>query len=253
MKHIKKYIFVIVLLAIVGLGFTYREPILRAIRGDAYVDSQILSQQLERALNSDAQAFPQLNNKVAQDEAEVVLHTSKGDITAKLFPTLAPKAVENFLTHAKNNYYDGLTFHRVINEFMIQGGDPKGDGTGGESIWNEGFAVEPTPFLYNIRGALSMANTGEDNSNGSQFFIVQNDQDQSSKLSPTGYPQPIIEAYKNGGYPAGDTNYTVFGQVISGMDIVDSIASVETNEANKPNEDITITSVEVVKDYNFNS
>lgn len=251
MKHIKKYISLIIILALAGLGFTYREQIMRSIRGDAYVDNQILSKQLEKALKSDASAFPQLNDQVGKDEAEVILHTSKGDITVKLFPTLAPKASENFLKHAKDKYYDGLAFHRVINEFMIQSGDPKGDGTGGESIWNEGFAVEPNPFLYNIRGALAMANTGQANSNGSQFYIVQNDQDQSSKLSPTGYPTPIIDAYKKGGYPAGDTKYTVFGQVIKGMDIVDSIAGVETNESGKPNEDITVTSVEVVKDYQF--
>ena len=101
-----------------------------------------------------------MSDKVSKDEAEVILHTSKGDITVKLFPTLAPKASENFLKHAKDKYYDGLTFHRVIKDFMIQSGDPKGDGTGGESIWKKGFAVEPTPFLYNIRGALAMANTG---------------------------------------------------------------------------------------------
>ncbi len=100
---------------------------------------------------------------------------------------------------------------------MIQSGDPKGDGTGGESIWKKGFAVEPTPFLYNIRGALAMANTGAKNSNGSQFYIVQNKDDQSKQLGNAGYPKPIIDAYKKGGYPAGDTKYTVFGQVIKGM------------------------------------
>lgn len=252
MKHIKKYILLIIVLVLAGLGFTYREKIMRAVRGDAYVDAQIFSKQLEEAKESDASAFPQLNDKVGKNEAEVILHTTKGDITVKLFPTLAPKASENFLKHAKDKYYDGLTFHRVINEFMIQSGDPKGDGTGGESIWKKGFGLEPTPYLYNIRGALAMANTGAENSNGSQFYIVQNDQDQSSKLSPEGYPKPIIDAYKKGGYPAGDTKYTVFGQVIKGMDVVDSIASVETNASGKPNEDVTVTSVEVVKDYKFN-
>ena len=137
-----------------------------------------------------------MSDKVAKDEAEVILHTSKGDITVKLFPTLAPKASENFLKHAKDKYYDGLTFHRVIKDFMVQSGDPKGDGTGGESIWKKGFAVEPTPFLYNIRGALAMANTGAKNSNGSQFYIVQNKDDQSKQLGNAGYPKPIVDAYK---------------------------------------------------------
>ena len=143
MKNIKKYIPLIIILVIAGLGFVYRENISRAVRGDAYVDNKIFTKQLEKAQKSGKEAFPQLTDKVGKDEAEVILHTSKGDITVKLFPTLAPKASENFLKHAKDKYYDGLTFHRVIKDFMIQSGDPKGDGTGGESIWKKGFAVEP--------------------------------------------------------------------------------------------------------------
>lgn len=196
MKNIKKYIPLIIILVIAGLGFVYRENISRAVRGDAYVDNKIFTKQLEKAQKSGKEAFPRLTDKVGKDEAEVILHTSKGDITVKLFPTLAPKASENFLKHAKDKYYDGLTFHRVIKDFMIQSGDPKGDGTGGESIWKKGFAVEPTPFLYNIRGALAMANTGAKDSNGSQFFIVQNKDDQSKQLGNAGYPKPIIDAYK---------------------------------------------------------
>ena len=148
MKNIKKYIPLIIVLVIAGLGFAFRENIARAVRGDAYVDNKIFTKQLEKAQKSGKDAFPQLSDKVGKDEAEVILHTSKGDITVKLFPTLAPKASENFLKHAKDKYYDGLTFHRVIKDFMVQSGDPKGDGTGGESIWKKGFAVEPTPFLY---------------------------------------------------------------------------------------------------------
>lgn len=95
-----------------------------------------------------------------------------GTIKAVLFEEDAPKTVENFITHAEEGYYDGLTFHRVIQDFMIQGGDPNGDGTGGESIWGEPFEDEFTDNLWNFRGALSMANSGKD-TNGSQFFIVQ--------------------------------------------------------------------------------
>ena len=251
MKNIKKYIPLIIILVIAGLGFVYRENISRAVRGDAYVDNKIFTKQLEKAQKSGKEAFPQLTDKVGKDEAEVILHTSKGDITVKLFPTLAPKASENFLKHAKDKYYDGLTFHRVIKDFMIQSGDPKGDGTGGESIWKKGFAVEPTPFLYNIRGALAMANTGAKDSNGSQFFIVQNKDDQSKQLGNAGYPKPIIDAYKKGGYPAGDMKYTVFGQVIKGMDVVDTIANLEVDDNNKPKENLTVNSVEVIKDYKF--
>lgn len=200
--------------------------------------------------------FPQLSTSVADDEAEAILHTSKGDIRVKLFPKQAPLAVENFLTHAKEGYYNGVTFHRVIQDFMIQTGDPKGDGTGGESIWKgkdasidsgNGFMNEPSPFLYHIRGALSMANAGE-NTNGSQFFIVQNKDDQSSHFQSGTFPEKIIEAYKKGGYPSLDSQYTVFGQVLSGMDVVDAIAQTATDSNDKPKETITIQSIEVVKD-----
>lgn len=103
----------------------------------------------------------------------IVMKTSMGDIYIRLFPEGAPKTVENFVTHAKNGYYDGLTFHRVIEDFMIQGGDPEGNGTGGESIWGGKFADEFDAKLVNIRGSLAMANSGV-NTNGSQFFINQN-------------------------------------------------------------------------------
>ncbi|TYL22877.1 peptidylprolyl isomerase, partial [Streptococcus pyogenes] len=105
--------------------------------------------------------FPQLSDKVADDEAEVKITTTEGAISMKLFPKYAPLAVENFLTHAKEGYYNGVTFHRVIKNFMIQTGDPKGDGTGGESIWKgknskidsgSGFKTEISSYLYNIRG-----------------------------------------------------------------------------------------------------
>ena len=100
------------------------------------------------------------------------IETNAGVIKIRLFPDDAPKAVENFVTHAKEGYYDGLTFHRVINDFMIQGGDPTGTGMGGESIWGAPFEDEFSDYAYNFRGALSMANAGA-NTNGSQFFIVQ--------------------------------------------------------------------------------
>ena len=101
-----------------------------------------------------------------------VMHTNMGDIKIKLFPEKAPKTVENFVTHSKNGYYNGLKFHRVINDFMIQGGDPRGNGTGGESIWGGSFPDEFDPELHNLRGALSMANSGP-NTNGSQFLLFR--------------------------------------------------------------------------------
>lgn len=108
----------------------------------------------------------------AAGEQVAIMHTSMGDISLRFFPEAAPKAVENFLTHAKNGYYNGLTFHRVMNDFMIQGGDPNGTGTGGESIWGKSFEDEFDQKLMNLRGSLSMANSGV-NTNGSQFFINQ--------------------------------------------------------------------------------
>lgn len=114
-----------------------------------------------------------------EGEEIAIMHTSMGDISLRFFPEAAPKTVENFLTHAKDGYYDGLTFHRVIEDFMIQGGDPSGDGTGGESIYGESFEDEFSDHLFNIRGSVSMANAGSD-TNGSQFFINQADADSFS-------------------------------------------------------------------------
>ena len=214
---------------------------------------------LAYAINNPNASFPQLSTDIADNEAAVKIKTSLGDITIKLFPEEAPLAVENFLTHAKEGYYDGIIFHRVINGFMIQGGDPEGNGTGGQSIWagkddsidaGNGFKNEISAFLYNIRGALAMANAGAD-TNGSQFFINQNPADASGQLSSGKTPGKIIEAYKNGGNPSLDGSYTVFGQVIEGMDVVDKIASVETDSNDKPTTDVTINSIEIVKDYNF--
>ena len=214
---------------------------------------------LAYAINNPNASFPQLSTDIADNEAAVKIKTSLGDITIKLFPEEAPLAVENFLTHAKEGYYDGIIFHRVINGFMIQGGDPEGNGTGGQSIWagkddsidaGNGFKNEISAFLYNIRGALAMANAGAD-TNGSQFFINQNPADASGQLSSGKTPGKIIEAYKNGGNPSLDGGYTVFGQVIEGMDVVDKIASSETDSNDKPTTDITINSIEIVKDYNF--
>lgn len=214
---------------------------------------------LAYAINNPDASFPQLSSEVADNEAAVKIKTTEGDITIKLFPEQAPLTVENFLTHAKNGYYNGTIFHRVIKDFMIQGGDPLGNGTGGESIWagkgttidaGYGFKDEISAFLYNIRGSLSMANAGT-GTNGSQFFINQNTTDMSSQLSSSKYPTKIVDAYKNGGNPNLDGKHTVFGQVIEGMDIVDKIAAVETDSSDKPKTDVKIESIEIMKDYTF--
>ena len=222
-------------------------------------ETQKLREQYKDAMTNENANFPQLSTEVAEDEAEVKIITTQGDIRLKLFPTYAPLAVENFLTHAKEGYYNGIIFHRVINDFMIQAGDPKGNGTGGESIWKgkdtaidsgNGFKNEYSPYLYNLRGALAMANAGKD-TNGSQFFINQSKKDLSNQLPTDTFPAKIIEAYKNGGNPSLDGGYTVFGQVIEGMDVVDKIAAAETDSNDKPKDDIKIEKIEIIKDYDF--
>ncbi|WP_093062698.1 peptidylprolyl isomerase [Psychrobacillus sp. OK028] len=193
--------------------------------------------------------YPQLSKEVASNEALVTMNTSMGPIKIKLFPELAPKTVENFLTHAENGYYDGLIFHRVIQDFMIQGGDPTGTGMGGESIYGAEFEDEFSMNLFNLRGALSMANAGP-NTNGSQFFIVQATEPPATaqQMIDGGWPKEIAEAYAEmGGTPHLDQKHTVFGQVIEGLEIVDQMAAVETGANDKPVVDITIDSIEIVQ------
>lgn len=173
-----------------------------------------------------------------------------GDVKVKFFEEVAPKAVENFVTHAKEGYYNGVTFHRVINEFMIQGGDPLGNGTGGESIWGADFAEELDPELVPYRGSLCMASRGLQNSPslGSQFFITQANYDEqmSKTMQMYGYPTDLLDQYKQyGGYLSLYQQYTVFGQVYEGMEIVDKIAREETDANDKPVEDVIIENIDV--------
>jgi len=191
----------------------------------------------------------------AAGETVAIMHTSMGDISIRLFPEHCPLTVENFTTHAKNGYYNGIVFHRVIKDFMIQGGDPTATGCGGESIWGRNFKDEFTPDLHNIRGALSMANAGP-GTNGSQFFIVQADSVHPSLLEQMkdarlaeSFPAETVAAYEQvGGTPHLDFRHTVFGQVYAGMEVVDAIANVATNQNDKPLEDVTILGIDVV-DY----
>jgi len=181
---------------------------------------------------------------------KVVLKTTLGDIKINMFPEKAPKTVENFTTHIKNGYYDGIIFHRVIKDFMIQGGDPLGTGTGGESIWGRPFADEFDHDLHNYYGALSMANAGP-GTNGSQFFIVQAkevDNGMLQQMKEAGWPEEIVSKYAEiGGTPWLDYRHTVFGQVCEGMDVVEAIASVACDRRDKPLEDVKIISAEVIE------
>jgi cyclophilin family peptidyl-prolyl cis-trans isomerase len=147
----------------------------------------------------------------------VTLHTTKGTIAIELFDDDAPKTVENFRTLAEKGFYDGVIFHRVIPDFMIQGGDPTGTGSGGP-----GYEFEDE-FNDNkvVRGALAMANRGP-GTNGSQFFIV------------TAEATPWL-----------DGKHTVFGRVTDGMDVVDAISSVDTDAGDRPRDDVKIERVEL--------
>ena len=194
-------------------------------------------------------AFNQ-TDKPQAGETIAVMHTNMGDISIRLFAEKVPKTVENFVTHAKNGYYDGLICHRVIKDFMIQGGDPTGTGCGGESIWGPKFQDEFDVDLHNLRGALSMANAGP-NTNGSQFFIVQADEVPSNLIGQMrqlgdSFPENTVKAYeKLGGTPWLDFKHSVFGQVFDGMDVVDKIAGVKTAYGDRPVEDVVINSIDI--------
>lgn len=214
-----------------------------------------------------------------EEGEEIAIVTMESGETFKLrfFPDEAPKTVYNFKVHALEGYYNGLTFHRIIEGFMIQGGDPEGNGTGGESVWGGSFADEFNKNLLNIDGAVSMANSGPD-TNGSQFFINatggwKNDWDyyqqgyEVYKEDPDTFnayygswidmdkmTSDVEKVYEeNGGNPTLDGAYstagkghTVFAQVFEGMDNVMALSQVETDSNDKPVEDVVIQSIEIV-------
>ena len=163
------------------------------------------------------------NEWKAKDDFGVVLETTQGDIQIELYPSVAPLAVANFVGHIESDYYDGLIFHRVIDGFMIQGGDPLGTGTGGESIWGKNFPDEFSDALrFDTEGMLAMANSGP-MTNGSQFFIT------------TSNPQWLND------------KHTIFGKVVEGYDNVKKIEAVETGAQDKPVEDQKIIDAYVVE------
>lgn len=178
------------------------------------------------------------------------IKTNMGEIKLLLFPDAAPKTVDNFRQLAEKDYYNGVIFHRVIPDFMIQGGDPTGTGMGGESAWGTPFDDEFDPDYHNICGALCMANAGP-GTNGSQFFIVQLHNTDAGFLDqmsmyPDSYPPECIEDYEAlGGTPWLDYHHTVFGQVYDGMTVVDDIAAVEKDSSDKPLKDVIIEKVTV--------
>ncbi len=190
-------------------------------------------------------AMPEKGDEIA------IIKTNMGDIYVRLLKKDAPDAVENFTTHAKNGYYDGIIFHRVIKDFMIQGGDPTGTGRGGQSIWGSPFPDYFTGNLFHFNGALSMANSGP-NTNGSQFFIVQTqplntNPDAEAWFKTQSYNENNTKNYlENGGTPWLDSKHMVFGQVFKGMDVVNAISDVTVdNTTAKPDKDIVMLTIEI--------
>lgn len=181
------------------------------------------------------------------DEIVVLTIRDYGDVTIRLFPEESPTGVENFKTLVERGFYDELIFHRVIKDFVIQSGDPKGDGTGGEDCWGGGgFSQTISPNLCHFTGAVAYA-TATDKLNNSQFYIVTGTEvteenftffkDQFGKS----FSDPVKELYyKWGGQPYLDNDYEVFGQVIGGMDICLAIQNVETNSSDKPKSQVII-------------
>lgn len=151
----------------------------------------------------------------------VILETTQGSITFKLFDDIAPKTCENFTTHCKNGYYNDVIFHRIIEQFMIQGGDPTGTGRGGESIWGKNFEDEcARDVTFDKPGLLAMANAGP-GTNGSQFFIT------------------------TAATPWLHMNHTIFGEVTEGMDVVEKLEGVEKGAGDRPINDQKIISAAV--------
>lgn len=197
--------------------------------------------------------MPEIGEKIA-----VITVKDYGDIKIKLFPEVASKGVENFTGLADMGYYDELIFHRIISNFMIQGGDPKGNGTGGKSIWGDQFDGGIPEGLYHFSGAVAYANSGSTSTDGSQFYIVntpegylQNTCEELMQYDPSTYswPQNVVEMYnEKGGTPFLDGSYTVFGQVFEGLDIVRELGNVETDSNDKPLKQVQMESVKIV-DY----
>lgn len=193
-----------------------------------------------------------LNYTAPEKGEEVAVLTIKdyGDVKIKLFPDEAEKGVENFKGLAEEGYYDNLKFHRIINDFMIQGGDPLGNGTGGESIWGGKFDGGTSDNLIHAAGAVAYANSGSTSTNGSQFYIVTGTTYDDASLQQLGmtFSDEAKKIYaEDGGTPWLDGSYTVFGQVYDGLDIIFDIQSVETDSNDMPVEDVVIEKISIEK------
>ena len=208
------------------------------------------------ASSTQTEAGKVLNFTAPEKGEEIAVLTIKdyGDIKIKLFPEEAEKGVENFTGLAKDGYYDNLIFHRVINDFMIQGGDPLGNGTGGESIWGGKFDGGTSENLIHTAGAVAYANSGSTSTNGSQFYIVTGTKYEEADLTQMAeyYGLTLSDEAKkiyteDGGTLWLDGGYTVFGQVFDGLDIVFELQKAATDSSDKPETDIVIEKISIEK------
>jgi peptidylprolyl isomerase domain and WD repeat-containing protein 1 len=205
----------------------FRDPILVAtgvgkVRFYMFTDEEEFSKSTRDVQNEKPVVLGQKKveeKKKAETGTAAIIHTTYGDIHIRLFPDAAPKTVENFVTHSRRGYYNNTIFHRVIRKFMIQCGDPLGDGTGGESIWGTEFADEFSSLRHDKPYTVSMANAGP-NTNGSQFFIT------TEKT------------------PWLDNKHTIFGRAVQGLDVIHKIENVKTYKE-KPLDDIKILSIDI--------
>ncbi|MBQ8827113.1 MAG: peptidylprolyl isomerase [Oscillospiraceae bacterium] len=222
-------------------------------------DSPFADQLTAQGQTESAQAVAVKNFETPENGEKIAVITVKdyGEIKIQLFPEVADKAVENFVGLAEMGYYDELIFHRIIPNFMNQGGDPRGNGTGGNSIWGESFDGGIPEGLYHFSGAIAYANSGSTATNGSQFYIVntpdgylQNTCEELMAYDPSQYSwsQEVIDLYtEKGGVPFLDGGYTVFGQVFEGMDVVRAMSQVETDSNDKPLTQVQIESIKIVE------
>lgn len=255
----RKHLLALALVATVGMTFTGCGNSDKK-EADATTTEAAKEQEVMEKYQSKVPKFSSSDKDTAQlddvkkGETIVEMKVKKyGTMKFKFFANKAPLAVKNFLTLANAGYYDGLKFHRVINDFMIQSGDPQGTGSGGESIWGAGFVNETDNDLLPLRGSLCMANAGAD-TNGSQFFVVQAKADTAKKTIEEGQLSLTDEQLKafeeQGGYPSLMGSYTVFGQMIDGYNVLDKIAAAEVEdngggEASSPKTDVVIDKVSV--------
>ncbi len=188
----------------------------------------------------------------AENAPIAIFSTEYGEFRAVLYPDLAPMAVENFTALAKEGFFNGLPFHRVIDDFIIQSGDNTKSGNGGTTCWDGiPFPVELSSKLHHYSGTLAMAHLGEDTTtNFSQFYIVQTPADSISEQDATGLmekgmAESVAKTYQAaGGAPYLDSKNTIFGQVYQGMEVVDKIAlASQPDDSGKPRTEVTITSV----------